>query len=96
MERFLSGSLDHVLVGANTSGFQSLGAQLFILVGDQVDAERELIDVCALTAKIENTNLRVGDTTVETRLGIWLVLAVAVTSRWTACHFDGFEVYDVC
>jgi hypothetical protein len=45
---------------------------LFILVGDHVDAERELIDVRTLTAEIEDTDLWVGDTTVETRLRIRL------------------------
>jgi hypothetical protein len=38
MERLLSGSLDHVLVGANTGSLESLGGQLLVLVGDQVDA----------------------------------------------------------
>jgi acyl dehydratase len=62
----------HSLVGANTGGFKGLGAQLFVLVGDQVDAERELIDVRALATEIEDTNLRVWDTTVETRLRVRL------------------------
>jgi len=88
MERFLSSVLDQVLVGANTSGFQSLGTQLFIFVGNQVNAERELVDIRLLSAKVENTNLRVGYTTVESGLRIWLVLAVTVTSRWAACHLD--------
>jgi hypothetical protein len=43
------------LVGANTSSFQSLGAQLFILVRDQVNAERELVDVRTLSAEIKDT-----------------------------------------
>ena len=43
------------LVGANTSSFQSLGAQLFVLVGDQVDAERELVDIRTLSAEIKDT-----------------------------------------
>lgn len=60
------------LVGANTGGFQSLGTQLFILVGDQVNAERELVDICLLTTEIEDTNLWVGNTTVET--GLWVRL----------------------
>jgi hypothetical protein len=62
----------HSLVGANTSGFESLGAQLFIFVGDQVDAERELVNVCTLSAKVEDSDLGVGDTTVESGLRIWL------------------------
>lgn len=72
METFLSGVLDEVLVGANTGGLEGLGAQLLILVGDKVNAEREVVDVGALTAQIEDTDLGVGDTTVEPRLGIRL------------------------
>lgn len=75
VERLLSGSLDHVLVGANTGGFESLGAQLLILVGDEVDAERELVDVGALTTEVEDANLGVGDTTVEAGLGVGLKIS---------------------
>jgi hypothetical protein len=57
VERLLSGHLDHVLVGANTGGFESLGTQLLVLVGDEVDAERELIDTGTLAAKIEDSDL---------------------------------------
>jgi hypothetical protein len=60
------------LVGANTGSLQSLGAQLFIFVGNQVNAEGELVDVRTLSAKIEDTDLWVGDTTVESGLRIWL------------------------
>jgi len=88
MESFLSCGLDHVLVGANTGGFQSLGTQLFILVGNHVDAERELVNVRTLSAKVEDTNLWVRYTTVEAGLWVWLVLAVTVTSRWAACHLE--------
>lgn len=55
MEGVLATRLDHVLVGANTGGFKSLGTQLLVLVGDEVDAERELIDTSTLAAKIEDT-----------------------------------------
>jgi hypothetical protein len=72
METLLSGVLGKVLVGANTGGLKSLGAQLLILVGNEVNAEREVIDVGALSAKIEDSDLGVGDTTVEPRLRIRL------------------------
>ena len=72
VETFLAGSLDEVLVGANTGGLKSLRAQLLILVGDEVDAEREVIDTGLLATKIEDTNLGVGNTTVEPRLGVRL------------------------
>ena len=57
METFLSGHLDEVLVGADTGGLKSFGAQLFVLVGDEVNAEREVIDGRTLSAKIEDTDL---------------------------------------
>lgn len=72
VEGLLSGGLDEVLVGANASGFESLGTQLLVLVGDHVDAEREVIDSRLLAAKIEDANLGVGDTAVEARLGVRL------------------------
>ena len=72
VEALLAGELDEVLVGANTGGLEGLGAQLLILVGDEVDAEREVVDVGALAAKIEDADLGVGDTTVVPRLGVRL------------------------
>jgi hypothetical protein len=70
MERLLSGSLDHVLVGANTGSLESLGGQLLVLVGDQVDAEREVVYVRALATEVENADLSIGYTTVEPALGV--------------------------
>jgi hypothetical protein len=60
------------LVGANTGSFQSLGAQLFIFVGDQVDAEGKLVNIRTLSAKIEDSDLRIGNTAVEAGLGVGL------------------------
>lgn len=60
------------LVGANTGSLKGLRAQLLILVGNQVNAQRELVNVCLLAAEIEDANLWVGDTTVET--GLWVRL----------------------
>ncbi len=73
VETFLARVLDQVLVGANTGGLEGLGAQLLILVGDEVDAEGEVVHVGLLAAKIEDANLGVGDTTVEARLGVRLL-----------------------
>lgn len=72
VETFLTGRLDEVLVGANTGGLEGLGAQLLILVGHKVDAEREVIDGGTLAAEIENANLGVRHTTVEPRLRVRL------------------------
>lgn len=40
----------NVLIRADTSGFEGLGRQLFVLVGDHVDAEWKFIDVGTLAA----------------------------------------------
>jgi hypothetical protein len=72
METFLSGVLDEVLVGANTGGFESLGAQLFVFIGYKVNTQREVIDTSSLSAEIKDPDLGVGDTTVEPGLGIRL------------------------
>ena len=66
------------LVGADTGGFESLGAQLFILVGNEVNAQRKLVDIGTLATKIEDTDLRIWHTTVETRLGVWLAVGLLV------------------
>ena len=72
VETFLAGILDKVLVGADTSGFKGLRAQLLVLVGDEVDAKREVIDGGALAAQIVDLDLGVRHTTVEPRLGVRL------------------------
>lgn len=62
----------YVLVGADTSSFEGLGTQLFVLVRHHVHAKWELVDIGTLSSKIEDTNLRVWHTTVESRFGIRL------------------------
>ena len=69
MESLLSGSLDNVLVGANTSGLEGFRRKLLVLVGDEVAAEREVIDGSLLTTEIEDSDLGVGDTTVVSGFG---------------------------
>jgi len=87
VERVLAHKFYHILVGANTSGFEGLGGELFILVGDHVDAERELIDSGPLPSQIVNTDLGIGDTPAKPRLGIRFVLAVPIAPRRPATHF---------
>jgi hypothetical protein len=57
MERILAGCLGDVLVGANTGGFEGFGRELFVLVGNKVGAEGELVDVSTFTTEIKNTDL---------------------------------------
>jgi hypothetical protein len=72
----------HVLVGANTGSLEGLRGDLLILVGDEVNAERELVDVGLLATEIEDANLGVGDTTVEARLRVRL-LSITVSGMFS-------------
>lgn len=80
VETFLSGGLDEVLVGANTGGLEGLGAQLLILVGDEVDAEREVVDGGTLAAEVEDADLGVRHTTVEARLRVRLQMTAELAN----------------
>lgn len=71
-----------VLVGANTGSLEGLRGDLLILVGDEVNAERELVDVGLLATEIEDANLGVGDTTVEARLRVRL-LSITVSGMFS-------------
>ena len=55
----------NVLVGADTGSFQRFGTQLLILVGDHVDAEREFVDICTLSTKVEDSDLWIGHSSIE-------------------------------
>lgn len=79
VELVLAAELDQVLVAANTSGFQGFRAQLFVLVRHQVDAQGEILHGGLLATEIEDTDLRIWDTTAEPRLRVWLILTVAIT-----------------
>jgi hypothetical protein len=58
VESILATDLGKVLVGANTTGFKGFGGQLLILVGDQMHAERELVDTRLFTAQVKDTDLK--------------------------------------
>jgi len=57
MESVLSGRLGNVLVGADTSSFESLARKLFVLVGDKVSTEGEIIDGGTLPTQVEDPDL---------------------------------------
>lgn len=61
MEGILSGSLCNVLVGANTSSFESFRCNLLVFIADQVSAEGEFVYVGLLSSQVEDTDLWVGD-----------------------------------
>lgn len=79
--RVRSGWRINVLVGTDTSGFEGLGGQLLVLVGDHVHAQREVIDAGLLTSQIKDTDLGVGNTTVEPGLRVGLYPTHPVSNR---------------
>lgn len=87
VERISTRHLGDVLVGTDTSGFQSLRGQLFNLVGHQVDTQWEVIDRGLLSTQVVDSDLRVWDSSVVSRLWVRLVLTVSVASSWSSSHF---------
>lgn len=73
VETVLAGNLHEVLVCANTGGFESLRRKLLVLIGNEMHAEREFVDTRTLTAQVEDADLGIRNTSVETRLGVRLV-----------------------
>jgi len=86
MESILTDGLDEVLVGADSSSFHSFRGKLFQFVGDHDDVSWEEEDGGLLRSKIVDSDLRVWDTSAESRLGVRLVLAIPIASGWAATH----------
>ena len=87
VEVLLSASSDHVFVASNSSSFQGLRSDLFLLVANQVNASGESIMRGLLLTNVVHSDLGVGHTSVESGLGIWLVLLVPVAPGWSSWHF---------
>lgn len=62
----------HILVGADTGGFESFRRELFVFVRNHVDTEGKFVYIGTLSAQIEDANFGVRDTTVETRFWVGL------------------------
>jgi hypothetical protein len=60
VERVLSGSLGDVLVGADSSCFESFRGDLLVFVAYQVSTEGEFVYICLLSSQVEDTDLGVG------------------------------------
>ena len=56
-----------LLVGANTGSFEGLGAQLFVLIGNHVDAERELVNIGSFATEIEDSCMIISFQAFENR-----------------------------
>jgi hypothetical protein len=87
VEGLSSGHLGDVLVGTDSGSLKSLGRQLLSLVGNEMDTQREVVDVGSLSTKIVDSDLGVGHGSVVSRLGEGLVLLVSVTLSGSSSHF---------
>lgn len=87
MESVLGGVGDHVFVGSNTGGLKRFRTDHFLLLGDKMDGNWEVVPLRLLLTTIIDTDLGVWHTTIVARLGVWLVLLVSVATSWSASHF---------
>ena len=62
--------LHEVFVGTDTSSFECFTRELFVFIGDEMDAERKLVDTRSFAAQVKDTNLGIRNTTAKTRF--WL------------------------
>jgi len=84
VESLFTGSLDNVLVGANSSSLQSLGGQLLVLVGNEMATEGKVVDIGPLSSQIKDSNLGVGDTTIVSGLGEPVRFSTRYGREWSA------------
>jgi hypothetical protein len=87
VEAFLTSLGDHVLVSSDTGGLEGLGGDHFLLLGDEMDAAREIVPLGFLLTTVIDADLGVGHTTVVARLGVRLVLLVSVAASGASSHF---------
>ena len=86
VEGLLTAVDGHVLVAGNSCSLKSLRGDLLLLVANQMDASWEFIELSLLLTNVVHSKLGVWDTTVESRLWIWLILLVPVAPRWSSWH----------
>jgi hypothetical protein len=81
VETIFAGEFGQVLVGADTSGFQSFGRKLLLFQRNHVNAHREVINVRFLPSQIVNPEFGVGNTTAIAGLDVWPVLEISVAEQ---------------
>lgn len=81
MEGIFPTVLHHVLVAADTGCLKGFTWQLFILIRHHVNTEWQVIYTCLLAPQIINPYFGIWNTTAKTRLGVWLVFAIAVSLK---------------
>ena len=88
VEAFSSNAGLHVLVASNTGSLEGLGGNLLLLVANQMDAGGESVVSSLLLTDVVDSELGVGDSTVESRLGVRLVLLISIAPTRSSAHFE--------
>lgn len=57
VERVLARRLGDVFISADTGGFEGLGGELFVFIGDKMAAEGELVDGGTFTTQVKDADL---------------------------------------
>merc|ERR1719456_2190297 len=86
VEEVLSRVRDHVLVGCNAGGLETLARQLLVLVADHVNRVGEIVARDLLLAGLVDADLGIRHTAAIPGLRKGLVLAVAVALGGAATH----------
>ena len=86
VEGFFTALGNHVLVSGNTGGLKGLGGELLLLSGNEMDTSGELLPSPLLHTTVVHTELGVGHSSVESGLGVRLVLLVSEALCGSASH----------
>ena len=81
VESILPCRLGHVLVACDTGSLKSLTGDILLLPRDEMHTVGELVYSLLLHSNIIDPDLGVRNTTAIPRLGIWLVLDLAIAPR---------------
>lgn len=65
VEGILATNLGQVLVGTDTASLKGLRRKLFVLVGDKMDTEREVVNTGLFAAQVEDSDLGMSQTLMQ-------------------------------
>ena len=87
MKEICSTRLHQILVGTNTTSFQSFWWQLFTFIRHQMNTQGKVIYTGLFFPQIVNTDFKIRYTSAKARFRVWLVFAIAITPRRSSTHF---------
>ena len=87
MELILPTVFHHIFICAYPGSFQCLGTDLFVLVAQQMDTERESIDGGLLSSHIVYPYLGIWDPSAVTGLRVGFVLTISIAASRSSAHY---------